>query len=703
MVEIMQNMKAGSLDITKPESRSLTQMAWVAAILTLVMLLVGVGMVAASFSANGGTINLSTHIYFFPLIAIVFGIMSLLILNHHPRHTVGWLYMVVGFMAGLHFLVNAYMAFDEDVLLGNPDTALHIANLLNHIVWWPVLVLPFTLVLLYFPDGKLLSPRWRIVVFATAAGLFIGILTAFHPGPIPAWGITEPNPAGIKGSERLLETLGMIYLPLLLFAGLGSLISVIIRFRRSTGVERMQMKWLVYSTLVSIVLLSLLNIITYFSPDSLSLVRLSYILGPLLIMIIPVTCGIAIIRHRLWDIDIIINRTLVYGSLTALVVAIYVVIVGGIGVVFQTRTSALNGLIAAGIIAVLFQPLRDRLQRSVNRLLYGERDDPAAVLTRLAHHSETAETPTAVLPNLVRNIAHTLKIPYVAIQLPVNAGHLETVADWGEKADHVLSIPLTFQNELIGDLIVAPRGPGEQFNRQEQDLLATIAALTATTVRAVQLSDELRQSRQRIVTAREEERRRLRRDLHDGLGPQLASQTLGLEAVAQLMGTNPEKAQSLLDSLKTQAQDAILDVRRLVYNLRPPALDDLGLVGALRQSASHYQTGTLRFSFDVPATLSELPAAVETAAYRIAQEAMTNVVHHAGATRCTVRLFCTDEYVFIEVRDDGRGLPQNHQTGVGLQAMKERTTELNGEFVIESLPEGGTLVQARLPLEVYGE
>jgi signal transduction histidine kinase len=132
-------------------------------------------------------------------------------------------------------------------------------------------------------------------------------------------------------------------------------------------------------------------------------------------------------------------------------------------------------------------------------------------------------------------------------------------------------------------------------------------------------------------------------------------------------------------------------------------LDDLGLIGALRQSASRFETGVLRFSFDVPTRLPELPAAVETAIYRIAQEAMTNVVHHAQAMRCTVRLICTDADVLVEVRDNGRGLPQNYQTGVGLQAMKERATELNGEFFVDLLPDGGTRVQAKLPLEVYVE
>jgi signal transduction histidine kinase len=233
--------------------------------------------------------------------------------------------------------------------------------------------------------------------------------------------------------------------------------------------------------------------------------------------------------------------------------------------------------------------------------------------------------------------------------------------------------------------------------------LATIAALTATTVRAVQLSGELRQSRRRIVTAREDERRRIRRDLHDGLGPQLASQTLGLEAVDQLIINDPAKAHILLESLKVQAQEAFQDVRRLVYDLRPPALDDLGLFGALQQFASRYESSDLRFDFDLSAEMPELPAAVETAIYRIVQEAMTNVVRHAKATHCIVRLACLGTEIVAEVLDNGVGLPENYHSGVGFQAMSERATELNGHFIFKSSSDGGTLVQAKLPLEVHGE
>lgn len=697
----MQAMKADGGGANLPERQPLRRVAQGATVLNLTMALVGLGMVVASFIANGGTVNLASHLYVHFLIALVFSVFALVILNRHPQHTVGWLIMVVGCTAALQFLINGYIAFDEDVLIGNPDTALNLAILLDNIVWWPIEVLPFTLILLYFPDGTLLAPPWRIVTIATVLGLLCGMLTGFHPGPT-ALGFAVHNPAGIKGSERILDALLIVSPVLLSIGGSGGLASVVIRFRRSTGIERLQMKWLVYAALVTGIVLMPLNLIDFVSPDKRLFDPLLNILSPLLSFFVPVACGIAIVRYRLWDIDILINRTLVYASLTALIVLLYSVVVVGVSTLLQTRSLELSGLLAAGLIAVLFQPARDRLQRGVNRMMYGVRDDPAAVLTRLAHHLETADTPSAILPNLVQTIAHLLKIPYVAISPPVATDQKGPVAVWGKASTEVHMIPLTYQQEDIGQLIVAPRGPHERFNRYEQELLATIAALTATTVRAVQLSDDVRRSRQRIVSAREDERRRLRRDLHDGLGPQLASQMLELEAVAQLLSSNPAKAQALLASLKTQAEEAILDLRGLVYGLRPPALDDLGLIGALRQSASRYESGALRFTFETPELLPELPAAVETALYRIAQEAMTNVARHAQATLCTVRLSCTNADAIVEVRDNGCGLPPNHHSGVGLQAIKERTTELNGQYTLDSVPEGGALLRAQLPLEVDG-
>lgn len=419
--------------------------------------------------------------------------------------------------------------------------------------------------------------------------------------------------------------------------------------------------------------------------------------------IVPLSIVFAILRNRLWNIDIIINRTLVFTGVSATIVGLYIILVAVIGRVLQTGTDLPTSIVATGIVAVMFQPIRLRLQNFVNRAMYGERDDPTAVLTQLAQQLEIGEAPAEILPNLVQTIAHTLKIPHVAIWLPVSENKFEPVVKWGEAAEHVEMLALTYQKEAIGQLAVARRSQNEPFTRQEEQLLHTIAALTANTVRAVQLSNELRHSRQRIVSAREEERRRLRRDLHDGLGPQLASQTLGLEAVAQLLTVNPEKAHELLGSLKIQAHEAITDVRRLVYDLRPPTLDDLGLIGAIQQIAERYETAALQITVEVPEPLLELPAAVETAAYRITQEALTNIVRHAQATRGTVRLTCTNHELMVEIEDNGRGLPSAHRSGIGLHSMRERSAELNGRCMIEVRPQGGTTVKAHLPLEVIYE
>jgi len=504
---------------------------------------------------------------------------------------------------------------------------------------------------------------------------------------------------GIPGSEPFFDTITNVTAGLLVLALPFFPVAVFLRYRRSEGVERIQMKW----PLAALVLGLLLTVIVVVLPGvATSDAEFGYPIIWSLSLLFPISLGIAIVRHRLFDIDIILNRTLVYGILATLIAAIYVAIVGGLGALFQAQTNTLNGLVAAAIISVLFQPVRDRLQRAINRLLYGERDDPAAVLTRLAHHLETADTPTVILPNLVQTIAHVLKIPYVAIWLPA-ADRMKPVAVWGKQPDHVQTIPLTYQNEAIGHLVVAPRGPQERFNAHEQHLLGTIAALTATTVRAVQLSDELRRSRQHIVSTREEERRRLRRDLHDGLGPRLASQSLKLEAARDCLRLDPDRAETLLSSVLEKSQDLIADVRQLVYGLRPPALDELGLADALReyvrQSSLNGAEVTLTTSPDM---LPVLPAAVEVAAYRIVQEALNNVIRHAHAYSCQISMnIVTAEprtALRLEILDDGIGLSRSHHPGIGTVSMRERAEELGGRCVVESMPDGGTRVCAEIPV-----
>jgi signal transduction histidine kinase len=226
------------------------------------------------------------------------------------------------------------------------------------------------------------------------------------------------------------------------------------------------------------------------------------------------------------------------------------------------------------------------------------------------------------------------------------------------------------------------------------------------------LTTDLQRSRERLVTAREEERRRLRRDLHDGLGPQLASLTLKHDAARNLLPQDPQAVDALLAELKGQTQEAISDVRRLVYDLRPPALDELGLVSAIREQAAKYgyllggsesgagQKHGLGFSVEAPESLPPLPAAVEVACYRIAQEAIANVSRHSKARTCRVRLSVDgdEREMKLEITDDGVGLPADRRAGVGSVSMRERAEELGGICVTERVPAGGTRVLARLPL-----
>ena len=309
-------------------------------------------------------------------------------------------------------------------------------------------------------------------------------------------------------------------------------------------------------------------------------------------------------------------------------------------------------------------------------------------------------------------VAQALKLPYAAIQLKQD-GKFVTAAEHGRPAEDTLVLPLVYQSEEVGRLVVSPRAPGEEFDPADRRLLDDLAHQAGAAAHAARLTADLRRSRERLVTAREEERRRLRRDLHDGLGPTLGGLTLGLDAARSMFAREPA-AEELLVRLKEESQEAVSDIRRLVYGLRPPALDDLGLLAAIRQQAAkhgrledpsaeaggpNHEDGLL-FSVEAPEDLPPLPAAVEVAAYRIIQEAMTNVVRHAGAGTCRIKLSINEPARTLDLRvtDDGAGIPKNRRAGVGMSSMRERAEELSGTLRVEAIREGGTRVLARLPL-----
>jgi signal transduction histidine kinase len=551
--------------------------------------------------------------------------------------------------------------------------------------WLAFLAIHYTVFLFFiFPDGRF-APRW--MKWATW-----GVLVLF--------GLVF----GLSYGWTSWEVWFMTFIAWLVLA-MGS---QIYRYLRLSGpTERQQTKWFVAAVAFGPIwlLVSLFGIAPGLSESQANLIGLHLLSAWLLFL--PLGVGIGVLRRGLWGADPIINRTLVYGALTMCVILLYVVSVGGLSALFQSSGSVALSALVTGAIAVLFQPLRQWLQRLVNRLMYGDRDDPATVLARLGQRLETALAPEAVLSLIAETLAQALKVPYAAIEL-VSDGRVQTLVSYpastvGGPPAEALRLPLVYQSEAIGQLIIAPRAPGEAFTPADRRLLEQIAHQAGPAAHAVRLTADLHRSRERIIVAREEERRRLRRDLHDGLGPTLASQTFKLDAVLDWLDRDPAAARQLLGEVKAQTQATVADIRRLVYELRPPALDELGLAGALR---AHVQSlppaNGLRVSIEAPPELPPLSAAVEVAAYRIALEALTNVVRHAHAQACSIRLAVVPwrnrDFLSIEVTDDGVGLTVASHLGVGLVSMRERAEELGGTCVIDNGRRGGVTVVAQLPL-----
>jgi len=499
---------------------------------------------------------------------------------------------------------------------------------------------------------------------------------------------------------------------LLIFVGTFVCLQVY-RYRRvSTPTERQQTRWVLFGVVIALIGMLALSLV----PDSFHLQfgLFDVAFGTLyfgVLLAIPLCIGAAMLRSHLYDVDVLFNRTLVYGLLTVSTLALYVLVVFGASALFRVQNDLIFSLLATVLIAVLFQPLRQWLQHGVNRLMFGERNEPYRVLSRLGQRLEETLPAESFLPMIVETVAHALKLPYVAILWKRKQGFVGTepqlpAAAFGTSSgsDADTRVPLVHQGEQVGELVLSPRQRGEHLTpadlRLVRDLVPQIAIAVYSarlTVDLQGLTIDLQRSREHLVTAREEERRRLRRDLHDGLGPQLSSQTLTLSAIKKLLRQDPDRAEHLLSDAITHAQEAIADIRRLVYALRPPALDDLGLLAALGEQINQYRASSIVLTLEAPGILPPLPAAIEMACYRIVQEALTNVVRHAHATAATVQL-CVQDSLVVEVRDNGQGLPPGVRGGVGLRSMRERAEELGGTCQVEVLAKGGTRVYARLPL-----
>ena len=543
-----------------------------------------------------------------------------------------------------------------------------------------------------------LFPVWRFVPgwtgWSALAGLpLIGLLyDAGHPDRASPWLLT------LEAALSVAVVGGALY-------GQGY------RYRRVLNrAGRQQAKWVVYGIAVALSVYTSGSVLMATAlaapstPEGMAALLAVQAANHFAMLLIPLAIGIAMLRHRLFDVDLLINRTLVYGALTACVAVLYVALVALSGRLLQGAGSPTVALPATGAVAILFHPLRAWLQRRVDRLLYGQRHEPYAVLSRLGQRLEATLAPEALLPTVAETAAQALKLPYAAVAL-LHGGQLTIAARWGDPVTGLLRLPLSYAGELLGELQLAPRAPGDPFSVADRQLLDDLARQAGIAAHAVHLTAELRalnrdlhRSRAELIAAREEERRRLRRDLHDGLGSALTAMTLKLGAVQNLQGRDPETVGRLLGELRAELQGAIGDIRHLAYDLRPPILDELGLASALREHTARHDAGPMHVTVESPASLSDLPAAIELAAYRIATEALANAGRHARARTCRIVLRADVAEFSVTIADDGVGLPAGYRAGVGILGMRERAAELGGTCIVEASPAGGTRVRASWPM-----
>jgi signal transduction histidine kinase len=634
-------------------------------------------------------------------------LLGALIVWRQPTNRYGWVWCLLGLAVAVRGAAVAYLIWAWFVAPMQPGgylagiqpggfEAAWLGTVTEVLAWGLV-----PLVLVLFPDGRPPSPRWRPVAWASVVVAVVWPLaTAVAPGPM----LEALNPFDwlwrYAMPAELTRWLAIeLVWPVLLLLAVGAL-SLLVRLGQARGRQRQQVKWLAYAAVLLTAALvaqliwhpiGLASDIRIWHPVAL----VTTIPGAIAFWAVYVAIGIAIFRHRLYDIDRLISRTVVYGLLTAAGVGVYVAVVKGAEWLLAEGVGLGGSLAATAVIAVSFAPARDRLQRWVDRRLYGERHDPVRAMTRLGERLRDAPGGD-VLAAVLQTVCETLRLPSATLLVD----NVE-VAAYGQPGAAGESIPLEHEGQPVGVLVVGLRAGEQRLGVADRRVLEVLAAPVAVALHAVLLSQELQRSRERLVAAREEERRRLRRDLHDGLGPILTAVTLKADAARSVLATAPDQADRLLAELRGDAKQAIGDLRRIIYDLRPAALDELGLLGALGEQVDRFGRQGLSVTLQAPPALPALPAAVEVAAYRIVTEALTNIARHAHARRASVTVSVADGFC-VEVQDDGTASTANGhgwRPGMGLQSMAERVAEVGGTLQAGPTPSGGR-VHASLPLEL---
>jgi signal transduction histidine kinase len=672
------------------------RLAWGIGVVSLVLMAVTLVLLfldrEASLPNNVGAWTASN--VFDVVVTLGVPVLGIAIVTKQPRNAIGWLFLAAGVSLALATFGQAYALH---ALIAQPGTlpgGQALAWLSNAV--WPIPIACLVLLFLLFPTGHLVSPRWRIVAWLTVAVLALLIAgslilaTASWSDPFEGINIQAGSWSDAARVAILIAALAEIVALLL------SVVSVAVRYRRSSGVERLQLKWFVSAAVVTAVTFS----VGFFSDnDVISAITSIALLG------LWIAIGIAMVKHNLYDIDVILNKAIAYGALAVIFTAVYVLVVVVIGAVIGV-TEGLS-LVATAIVAVAFQPLRERAQRFANRLVYGERATPYEVLSRFSEQVGETYSGEDIHVRMVRLLAEGTGATSAAVWLKVGEEY-RPVATWptnglpapvravgGQRPEFegvTTSVPVKHRGEQLGMLTLI-KPPNEPLTPVEETLVNDLAGQAALLLANSRLIEDLRASRQRLITAQDAERRRLERNLHDGAQQQLVALGVQLSLAQRLAKRDAPEVAETLERLQAQTTDALENLRDLARGVYPPLLADQGLAAAVDAQARRSPVAVRVESDEIGRYAQE----VETAVYFCTLEALQNAAKYARADHVVVRLEERDGELVFEIEDDGQGFDQATTTfGSGLQNMADRLAALGGDLSVQSSPGRGTLVEGHI-------
>jgi signal transduction histidine kinase len=630
--------------------------------------------------------------YFFAVILLAFPVVGFIVLQKRPRNTLGWLMLAMGVPAALPFQDYAEYA----LVKGLPGAAVGLS--LSEPTWVPFIGISGFLLLL-FPDGHLPTPRWRWFGWLCGVGLVLLTLAVlFGSGTFGDIGHPEiQNPWGLHALDLLGGWLYVttIFAPLVV---VGGAVAVIRRLRRATDPEeRQQLRWLAWAAGLiagSYVFAFIPELV--FGTEQSNWNDVFATLAVASFVLIPITIGIAILRYRLYDIDVVIRKTVVFAMLAGFIAIVYVAIVAGISVVVGSLSSTVASAIAAAVVALAIQPVRRWAQRTADRIVYGKRATPYEVLTEFGENLAETYGADDVLARLARVLGEGVGAERARVWLGAD-GTRRVVAAWPPEApelgDDDLVEPVRHQGEVLGALSVT-MPPNDPIDAPRAELVGGLAAQAGLVLSNVGLLEDLRESRRRLVAAQDLERRKLERNIHDGSQQQLVALAVKLRLARSVLEKDPARVDAMLDELASETQQALEDLRDLARGIYPPLLADQGLGAALDAQA---RRSPVPVSVEADG-VGRYPPEVEAAVYFSCLEALQNVAKYAGATAATVALREAPGRLEFRVNDDGVGFDAGATSyGTGLQGMADRLAALGGTLAVTSMPGRGTAITGSLP------